>query len=290
MAWTRERLETVARERLGGARLIVVANREPYIHRSTARACAARRRRAAWRRRSIRSCAPAAAPGWPTAAATPTGRSSTTRGRVRVPPDGPRYTLRRVWLTKEEEQGYYYGLANEALWPLCHVAFTRPRFDAERLGDIPRGQPHASPRPSSRRSDGGPAVVFIQDYHFALLPRLLKQARPDLVVAQFWHIPWPNREMFRDLSRGRRSSSTACSATTCWRSTSQTTATTSSTRSTGTSSRASIYEHFSRARAAASRPCVRRSRSASIPDLEAAADCRRIAAEAEGACGGSASV
>jgi trehalose 6-phosphate synthase len=113
-----------------------------------------------------------------------------------VPPEDPTYTLRRVWLSKEEEQGYYYGFANETLWPLCHIAHTRPRFDPgdwqqyvhvnrlfadavlEEVGDLP-------------------AVVFVQDFHFALLPRLLKEGRPDLVVLHFWHIPWPNREAFR---------------------------------------------------------------------------------------------
>src|SRR6185312_7001703 len=53
------------------------------------------------------------------------------KDHIRVPPDDPRYTLRRVWLTKEQEQGYYYGLSNTALWPLCHITFTRPIFSSE---------------------------------------------------------------------------------------------------------------------------------------------------------------
>jgi trehalose 6-phosphate synthase len=113
-----------------------------------------------------------------------------------VPPQDPSYTLRRVWLTKEEEQGYYYGFSNEAFWPLCHIAYARPRFDSkdwEQYVQVNRKFSEAV----LEEADGGPAVVFIQDYHFALLPRLLRTARPDLVIVQFWHIPWPNREAFR---------------------------------------------------------------------------------------------
>ena len=117
-------------------------------------------------------------------------------GRVAVPPHDPSYTLRRVWLTKEEEQGYYYGFSNEAFWPLCHIAYARPRFDSkdwEQYVEVNRKFSEAV----LEEAEGGPAVVFIQDYHFALLPRLLRTARPDLVIVQFWHIPWPNREAFR---------------------------------------------------------------------------------------------
>jgi trehalose 6-phosphate synthase len=118
------------------------------------------------------------------------------RDCVAVPPDNPRYTLKRVWLTKEEEAGYYYGFANEALWPLCHVVFTRPRFEqADWMAYIRVNEKFAQAILEELQEE--PAVVWIQDYHFALLPRLLKEARPDLVVAQFWHIPWPNPESFR---------------------------------------------------------------------------------------------
>jgi len=116
--------------------------------------------------------------------------------RVAVPPDNPQYTLKRVWLTKEEEAGYYYGFANDALWPLCHVVFARPRFvlsDWEAYVRVNAKFAQAILNEIQQE----PAVVWIQDYHFALLPRLLKEARPDLLVAQFWHIPWPNSEAFR---------------------------------------------------------------------------------------------
>ena len=101
------------------------------------------------------------------------------RGRVRVPPDAPSYVLRRVWLSKEELQGYYYGVANEAFWPLCHIAHTRPRFDAGDWEQYRRVNRKFAEAVLEEVGDG-PAVVFVQDYHFALLPRMLKDARPAL--------------------------------------------------------------------------------------------------------------
>jgi trehalose 6-phosphate synthase len=196
MPWTKERLEEVARTRLGAAKLIVVANREPFIH--------------VYDGEEIRWMKPAsglttaldpvmqACSGtWVAHGSGDADREvSDERGRVGVPPESPTYTLRRVWLTKPEQQGYYYGFANEGLWPLCHIAYTRPRFDArdwEQYRNVNRKFADAV----LDEVDDEPAVVFVQDYHFALLPRMLRDARPDLVILHFWHIPWPNREVFR---------------------------------------------------------------------------------------------
>jgi trehalose 6-phosphate synthase len=196
MGWTRDRLEGVARTRLGGAKLIIVANREPYIHR--------------YRGGAVEWIRPA---GGLTTALDPVMRAcggvwvahgsgdadreaSDHAGRCPVPPDDPAYLLRRVWLTKEQEEGYYYGFANSTLWPLCHQVYQRPTFDPDHW-DTYRGVNELFAAAVLEEARGGPALVFVQDYHFALLPRLLKGARPDLVIAQFWHIPWPNPETFR---------------------------------------------------------------------------------------------
>ena len=123
-------------------------------------------------------------------------RTADDRGRLRVPPEDPRYTLRRVWLTKAQEEGYYYGLANSGLWPLCHVTFTRPTFD-DRHWEAYREVNALFADAVIEEAGDRPALVFIQDYHFGLLPRMLKERNPNLIVAQFWHIPWPNREIMR---------------------------------------------------------------------------------------------
>jgi trehalose 6-phosphate synthase len=196
VAWTKERLEDAARSRLGGAKLIVVANREPYIHR--------------FERGEVELMRPA---GGLTAALDPVmqacggtwvahGSGSADRttadeqGRLGVPPDDPTYTLRRLWLTREQEAGYYYGFANGSLWPLCHQVYQRPTFDPAHWA-VYREVNERFAEAVLEEARVGPALVFVQDYHFALLPRLLKNERPDLVVAQFWHIPWPNPETFR---------------------------------------------------------------------------------------------
>jgi trehalose 6-phosphate synthase len=195
MAWTKDRLEEVALTRLGGAKLIVVANREPYIH--------------CYRDGEIELIRPA---GGMTTALDPVMRAcggvwiahgsgdadmdvSDADGRVRVPPGEDSYILRRVWLTREDEEGYYYGLANSTLWPLCHQVFCRPSFDPAHWDTYRKVNEQFAAAVLEEAQDG-PALVFVQDYHFALVPRLLKAARPDLVIAQFWHIPWPNHEKF----------------------------------------------------------------------------------------------
>jgi len=195
VAWTKERLQEVARTRLGGAKLIVVANREPYIHR--------------YKDGDVTWIRPA---GGLTTALDPVMQAcggvwvahgsgdadhavADTNGRVRVPPDDPSYLLRRVWLTKGDEEGYYYGTANSMLWPLCHQVFARPEFNPSHW-ETYRKVNETFAAAVLEEAQGGPALVFVQDYHFALLPQLLKAARPDLVVAQFWHIPWPSAEKF----------------------------------------------------------------------------------------------
>ena len=196
MAWTRERLEEVARTRLGEARLVVVANREPFIHAYEGEAIRCTRP-ASGLTTALDPMLRACSGTWVAHGGGDADRAvADGRGRLPVPPDDPSYTLRRVWLSKEELQGYYYGVANDAFWPLCHIAHTRPRFDPgdwEQYRQVNRKFADAV----LDEVGAGPAVVFVQDYHFALLPRMLKDARPDLVVLQFWHIPWPNREVFR---------------------------------------------------------------------------------------------
>ncbi|PWT89581.1 MAG: trehalose-6-phosphate synthase [Blastocatellia bacterium] len=194
--WTAERLAIHVRSRLQKSRLFVVSNREPYMHVREGRV--------------VRAVVPAS--GLVTAlepilracdgtwiAHGSGDADKETVGRkdgLRVPPDDPKYTLRRIWLSKEEEEGYYYGFANEGLWPLCHIAHTRPAF---RAGDWQRYQEvnHKFANAVIEEMAGTERPVLLaQDYHFALLPRIIKKERPDARVAIFWHIPWPNAEAF----------------------------------------------------------------------------------------------
>jgi trehalose 6-phosphate synthase len=196
MVWTETTLRDTVQAKLGAARLVVVANREPYIH-TYAGGRVVCERPASGLTSALDPVLRACGGLWVAHGSGMADRLTTDcHGRVQVPPDNPCYTLKRVWLTKEEEEGYYYGLANETLWPLCHVVFTRPRFALDDWTMYRRVNEKFAQAILDEIQDE-PAVVWIQDYHFALLPRFLKEARPDLLIAQFWHIPWPNPEAFR---------------------------------------------------------------------------------------------
>lgn len=196
MTWTDTILQSAVREYLGERRLIVVSNREPYSHRYDGDRMICERPAsgmASGLDPVLRTCGGV----WVAHGSGAADRLVVdAHNRINVPPEGPRYTLKRVWLTKEEEAGYYYGFSNEALWPLCHVVFTRPRFTPEDWNAYVQVNEKFA-RAVLEEIDDTPAMVWVQDYHFALLPRLLKEARPDILVAQFWHVPWPNPEVFR---------------------------------------------------------------------------------------------
>jgi trehalose 6-phosphate synthase len=195
--WTRDRLRTHAVASLGEAHeLIVVSNREPYMHQRQD----GRPRMMVPAGGLVTALDPvleACGGLWIAHGAGEADRETAdSSGRLTVPPGDPRYTLRRVWLTREEEQGYYYGFSNEGLWPLCHLAHERPTFRAADWEEYRRVNRRFADTvlEEAGRAKG---VVLVQDYQLALVPRMVKEARPDLRVGLFWHIPWPNPEAFR---------------------------------------------------------------------------------------------
>jgi trehalose-6-phosphate synthase len=194
--WTAERLRIAMQGKLDGSRLFAVSNREPYehVHQGNSIACSVPPSGL------VTALEPVLRASDGTWIAQGTGdadrETADELGRLRVPPEHPQYRLRRVWLSKEEEEGFYFGFANEGLWPLCHIAHTRPIF---RTGDWEQyrsvNQKFTSVLLDEMHGEKRP-VVFAQDYHFALLPRMIKERRPDTRIAIFWHIPWPNPEAF----------------------------------------------------------------------------------------------
>jgi trehalose-6-phosphate synthase len=194
--WTAERLAVHVRDRHGSSRIFVVSNREPYMHVRQGRqtVCVVPPSGLVT---AIEPVLRACDGVW---VAHGSGSADVSNvdafDRLRVPPDDPRYTLRRVWLSSEEESGYYDGFANEGLWPLCHIAHTRPIFRASDWDQYQRVNEKFAAALLEEMEGCAEPVVFVQDYHFALLPQLVKAARPDARVAIFWHIPWPNQEAF----------------------------------------------------------------------------------------------
>ncbi|HXE63642.1 MAG TPA: trehalose-6-phosphate synthase [Bryobacteraceae bacterium] len=195
--WTPERLRAFVRNRLQGSRLFAISNREPYIHTRDAAGNIHWEVPASGLVTALESVLRACEGTWIAQGTGNADRETADEdGRLLVPPDHPAYTLRRVWVSPEEESGYYFSVANQGLWPLCHIAHTRPMFNASDWELYRRvNRRFADAFLEEARHEESP-IVLVQDYHFALVPAMIKDVRPDARVAIFWHIPWPNPEAF----------------------------------------------------------------------------------------------
>jgi trehalose 6-phosphate synthase len=193
--WTADRLREVLRMQLHGERVVVVSNREPIIHEWADDSMVVRHP-ASGLVTALEPVMRACSGVWVAHGSGSADRAASDRhGRVTISSAESRYLLRRVWLSDEEEQGYYYGFSNEALWPLCHQAHAHPVF---RRSDWLQYQ-----KVNQRFADAVIAevdcddpIVLVQDYHFALVPKMLRRRLPRATILTFWHIPWPNAERF----------------------------------------------------------------------------------------------
>jgi trehalose 6-phosphate synthase len=193
--WSEETLQLLLRKSLLGKEIFVVSNREPYTYCRTADVVS-------WRSPAsgvVTALEPimlACAGTW---IAQGTGNADRAHvdamDRLKVPPNSPTYHLRRVWLSNEEHDGYYHGFANEGLWPLCHMTFVQPVFramDWTHYGAVNEKFADTVAR-ESRRAD---PIILVQDYHFGLLPALIRRRLPNATIVLFWHIPWPAPDIF----------------------------------------------------------------------------------------------
>jgi trehalose 6-phosphate synthase len=195
--WTPERLKQEALQILGKRMLVAVSNREPYIHSRRGKSIEVQMP-ASGLVTAIEPVLKACGGVWVAHGSGNADREVVDdRDRIAVPPEEPSYTLRRLWLSKEEEEGYYYGFANEGLWPLCHIAHARPTFRESDWHHYQQVNQKFAETILDEIEGVREPYILVQDYHFALLPRLIKERRPDARVAIFWHIPWPNPEAFR---------------------------------------------------------------------------------------------
>ncbi|PIQ68145.1 MAG: trehalose-6-phosphate synthase [Candidatus Taylorbacteria bacterium CG11_big_fil_rev_8_21_14_0_20_46_11] len=194
--WTSERLSEFIKASVKDRKIFVISNREPYIHQKT--------------KNEISVSVPASGMvtalepiieacggmwiAWGSGGADK--ETADTNGKIAVPPDDPRYTLKRVWLTEKEVRGYYVGFGNEALWPLCHMAHTRPVFRKENWTEYKRVNAKFAESVLAEIKNVSQPIILVQDFHLALLPQLIKEKRPDAQIGIFWHIPWPSAEHF----------------------------------------------------------------------------------------------
>ncbi len=195
MSWTPATLKAILHDHLAGDEVLIVSNREPYVHN--------------WNGQDIEIQVPAS--GVVTAlepimracsgvwiahgSGTADREVVDARGHVHVPPDNPAYEIRRIWMSPEEEDGYYNGFSNEGLWPLCHLAHVRPVFrtsDWQQYREV--NERFALAIIEEAKTDN--PVVLVQDFHLALVPKMVRDLLPNATIIMFWHIPWPNPERY----------------------------------------------------------------------------------------------
>lgn len=194
--WAPHTLKLFLQNELPGDEVLVVSNREPYIHNRESNGAITLQTPASGLVAALEPVTVACAGTW---IAHGSGSADAdvvdSHNRISVPPSDPTYTLRRVWLSDEEQEGYYYGFANEGLWPLCHLAYVRPNFrESDWNYYVAVNQKFADAVVAEAKSPH--PIVLVQDYHFALLPRMVRERLPDATIITFWHIPWPNAESF----------------------------------------------------------------------------------------------
>jgi trehalose 6-phosphate synthase len=193
--WSADTLRAILRNDLKGEEVLIVSNREPYIHM--------RRNERIEVQRPASGLVTALEPVMRACSGTWIAHGSGNADRetadstdhVMVPPERPAYRIRRVWLSKEEESGYYYGFSNSGLWPLCHIAHTRPIFRTSDWNAYVTVNRRFADTVVREAKTADP-IVLVQDFHFALLPRMIRERLPEATVITFWHIPWPNAEAF----------------------------------------------------------------------------------------------
>ncbi len=194
--WTPERLKEEMKKLLENKMMVVVSNREPYMHIHSGKEIKCIRP-ASGLITAMEPILKACGGLWIASGTGDADRETVNKqDKVEVPPNERKYTLRRIWLSKKEEDHFYYGFSNEGLWPLCHIAHTRPVFRKEDWEYYKKVNAiYAKAVIEEIKNEDSP-IILVQDYHFTLLPDLIKKERPDAKVAIFWHIPWPNPESF----------------------------------------------------------------------------------------------
>lgn len=195
-AWTAERLRQTLRQKLHGERITILANRQPYMHEKVPDGGVRVLHPASGLVTALEPVMRACSGVWVAHGNGSADRDVVDeRSHVQVPPGEESYTLRRVWLSPEEEKGYYYGFSNEGLWPLCHLAHTRPLFRDEDWAYYQSVNAKFADAVCSEVDSDDP-IILVQDYHYALAPRMLRDRLPRATILTFWHIPWPNSERF----------------------------------------------------------------------------------------------
>ena len=195
MSWTPATLKKILHDHLAGDEVLIASNREPYLHNRKGQHIEVQVP-ASGVVTALEPIMRACSGVWIAHGSGTADREVVdARSHVRVPPDNPAYEIRRIWMSPEEEDGYYYGFANEGLWPLCHLAHVRPVFrssDWEQYKKI--NERFAMAIIEEAKTDN--PVVLVQDFHLALVPKIVRDHLPHATIVTFWHIPWSDPERY----------------------------------------------------------------------------------------------
>ena len=191
--WSPARLRSTLTRHLHGERVVILANREPYVHELVDGQIQVKHP-ASGLVTALEPVMRACSGVWVAHGSGSADRQTVdAQDRVKVPPGEESYLVRRVWLSEAEENGYYYGFSNEGLWPLCHVAHARPVFRTEDWEHYVRVNRRFADA-VCQEVDSDEPIILVQDYHFALAPKMIRERLPKATILSFWHIPWPSAE------------------------------------------------------------------------------------------------
>ncbi len=195
--WTKQTLRETIASRMEGYKLIIASNRQPFHHMLKAGKLICQREPGGVVT-ALHPVMQASSGTWIAAASTDYDRQTVdSQNKVKVPPDNPAYTLRRLFIPKMERDAYYFGYANQGLWPLCHIVYTRPVFRQAEWEAYQRVN-RIFAQAIMEEAVGEKAFVWAHDFHLALVAQYLKEMGcQNIVTSLFWHIPWPNPEVFR---------------------------------------------------------------------------------------------
>ncbi len=193
--WTAERLKEFIKAYLKDRKIFVVSNQEPYIHQKIKNEimCSVV---PSGLNTAVNSVMEACGGIWVAHGGGDADKETADEnGKLQVPPNDPHYILKRIWLS-DKEFGGHYRFSVEAMYPLCLMTYTRPVFRKANWMMYKHVNKKFAQTLLAELKDVEQPIVLIQDYHFALLPQMIKESRPDAQVGIFWHVPWPSPEAF----------------------------------------------------------------------------------------------
>lgn len=198
--WSAKTVNKLVKSKLKGFSVITISNREPYIHMHTKKGITYKGPgffggMAVALDSTMQACHGL----WIAWGSGDANHETVDKFKhIKVPPENPQYTLRRVWISGKDIFGFYFGASNQAIWPLCHpVTHVKPLFIPNYWKTYKKINKLYAKVCLEEIKGKKKVIVFLQDYHLTLCPKFIRKERKDILLAHFWHIPWPTPDIFR---------------------------------------------------------------------------------------------